>query len=500
MDLQNLKLVIRWLWLLAIFPVISGAAGFFYAQNQPVLYEATTTMMIGPGVDSPNPDLDALRTGAQLMQTYAELPSTDSFLQAIITNLSLDLDKGDLSDLIDIRPIVDTQILKIVVQDEDPDRAIAIANEVAAELVRRGPSEDSAFVIERIREQARSIEEDILSTVDRIELLTDQLSIEPDLEKQNLIIQQIADEEQRLSNANTTLANLYEILYQPLTNRVSINDLAEDTNKVQAQLLLTLMISISAGIIISVLIGIALLFYELSFINVNNPTQDLGISVWGTLNVSRADARHPKIVGETQPNTAQQYQRLGVQTLYFRDFKELTSLLVMGIDQTPIASSVAANLATVISQTDNTVVLLDVDLHQNTIGEIFALQQNTSLADILRNNVPEYIDFHTVDEYPCLNILPSGVASPEKAFTLISSPKMTRSLEEAKNLDGILLINAPPLSVQQGSLALGPRVDGVVLVVENRRSRISEIKHTVESLSTVGAQVVGIIITKRGRF
>jgi capsular polysaccharide biosynthesis protein len=73
-------------------------------------------MLVGPGISNAQPDLNVLRASGQLIQTYAELPLTEPFLQSISSELQLNLSPGDLAKLINVRPNPETQILTIEVQ------------------------------------------------------------------------------------------------------------------------------------------------------------------------------------------------------------------------------------------------------------------------------------------------------------------------------------------------------------------------------------------------
>ena len=81
MDLSKiLNALYRYLWLLVLAALIAGLTTFFQLTNQPVSYRAETDLLIGPGLDNPSPDLNALKIGGQLSQTYAEVVDSPSFL------------------------------------------------------------------------------------------------------------------------------------------------------------------------------------------------------------------------------------------------------------------------------------------------------------------------------------------------------------------------------------------------------------------------------------
>ena len=63
----------RWWWLLLAATLIAIASSYFYVRDQPALYEARTTLLIGRAFADPNPTSNELTLGQQLATTYADL-------------------------------------------------------------------------------------------------------------------------------------------------------------------------------------------------------------------------------------------------------------------------------------------------------------------------------------------------------------------------------------------------------------------------------------------
>src|SRR3989304_4394400 len=99
----SLNILRRWLWLLILAALVTGLAGYLAVKDRPAAYQSSVKLLVGPGIDAPNPDLGALRTGGQLMHTYAELVETAPLLEAIIKELQLDVGAVQLGKMIDVR-------------------------------------------------------------------------------------------------------------------------------------------------------------------------------------------------------------------------------------------------------------------------------------------------------------------------------------------------------------------------------------------------------------
>jgi capsular polysaccharide biosynthesis protein/MinD-like ATPase involved in chromosome partitioning or flagellar assembly len=127
-------------WIILLALVIGGIAALVLAWVQPTLYLARARMLVGPGISNAQPDLNVLRASGQLIQTYAELPLTEPFLQNVIDELRLNISPSRLASLINVRPNPETQILTIEVLYDTPQQAQQIAALIATKLIQISPS------------------------------------------------------------------------------------------------------------------------------------------------------------------------------------------------------------------------------------------------------------------------------------------------------------------------------------------------------------------------
>ncbi len=103
------------------------------------IYESTTKIYILNKEENQTVTYSDVQISTQLTQDYAELIKSRYVLEEVIQRLNLvDMDYKDLSDVLKVDTPSDTRIVAITVQDEDPLRAMAIANcirEVASEHI-----------------------------------------------------------------------------------------------------------------------------------------------------------------------------------------------------------------------------------------------------------------------------------------------------------------------------------------------------------------------------
>jgi len=341
-----INLVRRWLWLLVLAPLVAGVTTYWVNRQEPSFYQASARLVIGPGIDSPNPSMNDLRAGGQLMHTYAQVATTRPFLQAISDSLGLNLDPDRLASEITVTPNDDAQILTIRVQDRDPAQAATIANAVAGALIRLSPFSaggSGAQIRDQMRAQAAKLQSDIdgmearitqleadyeaaaaasqapipadlMQKVDEINALLDALEADllsaKDLTRQRLILDviafersrladlqnndtqvrvvrdtlsQLAQERTRLDNAHQTLALLQGSLQATSTNQVKLLEPAAAGRALPSQIQLRMLMGSAAGFIVALTLALAAEYFDDLIRTAEDLTAAAGVPVLGTV-------------------------------------------------------------------------------------------------------------------------------------------------------------------------------------------------------------------------
>src|SRR6266487_6107574 len=128
---QYLRLLWRWSWLMALITALAGITAYVVSSQTVPVYEASITLLINQtSAGSASPDLNSLRTSEGLARTYVELLRKRPVLEAVIAKLKLNTDPEQLTKLIQVTVIRDTQLMVLAVEDTNPQRAADIANEI----------------------------------------------------------------------------------------------------------------------------------------------------------------------------------------------------------------------------------------------------------------------------------------------------------------------------------------------------------------------------------
>jgi capsular polysaccharide biosynthesis protein len=480
MESRYVKVILRWIWILLLLPVLAGVLGFLLTNNDPPSYRATTRVIIGPGINSPNPSLDSLRTGALLMNTYAELAETETFRKQVLTELDLDLTSDDLAEIVDIRPIVDTQVLNITVINSDADTTVAIANQIADQLVELSPSaEYNSFLRTTIERQADRIEQDIANAEQRLTDLNTELQDETDSARQSLLTQRIADEENHLAGVNESLANLLEMLQRPFTNQVEIVDRAEVAVEASPQLALILLVSVGTGVVISAILAVGLVYLSSLMVDYETLSQHIEYPLWVHLQ---------------KEVKASNYRILSTFFLHLQKKNNVNSILLAGVEDSRHVARMACALAVTLSQTGKKVLLVDADFSNTLIAEQFKSVDSVNLIDTLTSDIVKLQAEHATG-YPNLKVLPSGESTAD-AFYLIASPRLQRVLTSLEDSVDYIIVSGPALSSFAASMAIATWVDGGVIIAKQGKTRVKDLHKAISYLESVGGKVQGVVVSE----
>ena len=94
------RLLRKWYWIVVLGAILGGGASFLGNLNKLPLYQATTKILIGGFIQSPNPDSRQIDTGSGLAETYAQLVTTPNVLQGTIDALQLPLTVRELGQMV----------------------------------------------------------------------------------------------------------------------------------------------------------------------------------------------------------------------------------------------------------------------------------------------------------------------------------------------------------------------------------------------------------------
>lgn len=196
-----------------------------------------------------------------------------------------------------------------------------------------------------------------------------------------------------------------------------------------------------------------------------------------------------------------------VRTRLERQMEDKKVLMVTSSISGEGKSTVAANLAISMARKGKRVILVDCDLRNPTVGQIFALEGNyPGLVSILlgksrlEDSLCEVRDHGTPIG---LTLLPGGERE-SRLVEILSSEEMRQLIETLRAQADIVILDTPPSAVLVDAMMLVRYVDAVAYVIMSDYARRRYIFEGVEELTTLGAPIVGCILnggrTRGGRY
>jgi len=170
--MQYLNLLWRWSWLLAVLAILGGGLTYYYSNQQPKVYRTSATVLI----DNPQVSSDlyySVYFSDRMTQTYSQMIVQQPTLDGVIDELGLDISVSRLQGMLNVEAVPDTSLLKISIEDTDPDRAAAILNSIGSVFAQT----NSELQASRYRETKNSLQAQMLSMDQQIQETSQALNL-----------------------------------------------------------------------------------------------------------------------------------------------------------------------------------------------------------------------------------------------------------------------------------------------------------------------------------
>ena len=188
---QYLRIIQRWAWLMILGLLLGGGAGYQASRMQQPVYEAATRALVMRAPQERSSDLTYL-SDQQLVQTYIQLLNTQPVRDGAAERLGYPLEKEQIK----VQQTRDTQIIEVIIEDHDPQRAADIANVLLEVLIEQNETLQAgryASTEGSIQAQIAQVEEQISGLQLEVDKLSTQ-SFEDQLIEVQAQIQPLQDE------------------------------------------------------------------------------------------------------------------------------------------------------------------------------------------------------------------------------------------------------------------------------------------------------------------
>ncbi len=204
---------------------------------------------------------------------------------------------------------------------------------------------------------------------------------------------------------------------------------------------------------------------------------------------------------EPRSPATEAYRALHANLKFASIDRSLNSMVVAPPDTAGLEDSVAANLAVVMAQAGQRVILIDADLRRPRLHDLFGLAQEPGVTDVVLSRDESVAIPLLETEVEGLCVIPSGALPPNPADVL-GSQSMQSLLDRLQEQADIAIFAAPPVTIAVDASVLAAQTDGLMLVVRAGHTRRDRIEQAKEQLKRFRARLLGAVMTnapKQGR-
>jgi polysaccharide biosynthesis transport protein len=496
-DLRRyLALAWQWAWLLALAAFLAAGAAFIVSRQMTPVYQASTLILVNEAPGNKAIDMGVIQTSERLARTYTEMITSRPVLEGVIHNMGLGRTPSELRGKVTVQPLRDTQLIRVQVQDWDPQWAALIANSIVAEFAYQ----NLELQRERYAESKASLETQLAQLDRQVEANAAALDALPEEEGNGH-----QAERDRLDTALVGYRQTYASLLQSYEQvRLAEAQSISTVSQVEAAIAPITPISprvmqntLLAGVVgLMLAVGVVFLVEALDD-SLRDPaeiTRQLGLPILALISKHPTEEEgQPVTVLEPRSPVSEAFRSLRTNIQYASVDKPIRTILVTSPASEEGKTTVAANLAVVLGQGGKRTILLDADLRRPRIHHRLNLPNRHGLVDLFLQNSP--VLNGQLQRTPQINLaaLTTGHLPPNPS-ELLGSSKMGEILTHLLKEADLVVVDSPPVLAVTDAAVLAPKMDAVVLVVKPGETKLASARQAVEQLRRGGANLVGVVL------
>ncbi len=170
------------------------------------------------------------------------------------------------------------------------------------------------------------------------------------------------------------------------------------------------------------------------------------------------------------------------------------NFVLTGLEEGIGTSTIVSNLAVSRAYQGEKVLIIDANLKNPSLHEIFKISNGRGLADILSKKInwQEAVQPTAIEH---LDVITSG-SSYFNSIELFSSNQLDYLLVEAKNHYRTIFIDTPNMMASSETRILANQSDGVIIVLPEGKTKVEQLKKVKRVLDIAHAHLVGVILNE----
>jgi capsular exopolysaccharide synthesis family protein len=204
-----------------------------------------------------------------------------------------------------------------------------------------------------------------------------------------------------------------------------------------------------------------------------------------------SDARQPSAAVSLVPEV---FHILRTHTLHAMREAKAKNLLITSAMPGEGKSTIAANLAFAVAQTDRRVWLVDCDLRHPMFASLFPEARSGGLPALLTGHAA-IGDIVRATRQPHLECVVGGSEARDPS-ELLDTQLMTQFLHQARESADVVILDCPALLAAVDAEVIALQADAVVIVVQLGKTDRHALARSRQSLERLGVHVIGAVLNE----
>jgi capsular exopolysaccharide synthesis family protein len=497
-----MSMILKWWWLFLICPIVAAAPAYWASRSTITFYRSTTTVMVGQVLEKTNPNSTDLYTSEKLAQTYGEIARRQPVLQATVGALNLPMNWQQLKGMISVNLIEGTQLMEISVTDIIPERAQAIADEVAHQLILQSPTSPEKAAADQHREFVQRQLAELQIKIDdgnaRLAELDKEMTAAFSSEEAQKIQNQIDTLRTQVNVWQSNYAQLLNFLGQTSPNYLRVIEPAQRPIAIGVNTRQNVLLAAIVGLLVACGIAFLLEYLDDTIKTPDDVARVPGLATLGSIVRLEGTTYTEKLITH-QPGhspAGEAYRMLRSNIQFMVGDRPLRTLLVTSASPMEGKSVTLANTGVVFAQNGLRTILVDSDLRRPVLHKIFQVPNRVGLSNTLLAPVTKLSEEAIQPtEVENLYVMTSGPLPPNPS-ELLGSARMSQLIGELAKAADMVIFDSPPVLLATDAALLANRLDGTLLITDAGRTRRGAVVRAVDQLQRAGTNLLGGVVNR----
>jgi capsular exopolysaccharide synthesis family protein len=472
-------------WVL-LFAVAAGVAAYFVSTLMSDTYRAEALGQI-VSTRQAQGDVPSEEEFLSLSNLYLELADTQTVLRLAHDEPGVSGSEAEFDSSVSVEPQERVGVLTFIAETGDPDDAAAFANAYATAFAQY--TEDL-----QARQRQQAIDR-IQGRIDEVNTELEELGVTADDPAGVGLRAELAALQERAADETANPGDTMRVIERALPPT------SPDSPK-------PLRNAVLAFIAALVLAAVALYLRETLFDRYGSPEEaasDLGLPILGEIPKATDRALALESFRSLRTAALLALERSAAGRGGGARVDGGGELLVTGAEPGSGKSYVTANLARALAAEGRHVVAVDGDLRRPTLHEYFGVTSQPGLGDLLVGDglsgyvgplaAPVQAVAGAASTDGELRVLTAG-PHIENSVERLSSERMEEIVERLREQSDVVVFDSPPTLAVVDPVVLARYADGVIVVVDSRKTKRRDARRAVQELRAIGAPVLGFVFNR----